>query len=163
MSCSIARTLDLIGEWWTLLILRDIFFGVRRFEELLENLGVSRKVLTDRLDTLVSGGILERRSYQHRPERYEYWLTEKGLELYPVLLVLMQWGDRWMAEQGAPIEILHSTCGHLTRPVVTCIQCGEELNVHNVQTRPGPGLSVNEAAVLQSLIAQNETGKKRGS
>lgn len=141
MCCSVARTLDAIGEWWSLLIVRDIFFGIRRFEELLRDLGISRKVLTERLESLVAVGILERRRYQERPERYEYWLTEKGMELYPVLLVLMGWGDRWIAENGVPLEIIHTTCGAVTHPMVVCARCGTELNAHNIQTRPGPGFT----------------------
>ncbi len=147
MCCSVARTLDLIGEWWSLLILRDVFFGIRRFEELLQDLGISRKILTERLDTLVAVGIVERRLYQERPERYEYWPTEKGMELYPVLLVLMRWGDRWTAPDGAPLEIVHSTCGMLTQPVVVCSHCGGELNAHNIQTRLGPGFVATQEKV----------------
>ncbi|MBW4504839.1 MAG: helix-turn-helix transcriptional regulator [Scytonema hyalinum WJT4-NPBG1] len=139
MCCSVARSLDLIGEWWSLLIVRDIFLGMRRFEELRQDLGISRKVLTERLETLISAEILERRRYHERPERYEYWLTEKGTELFPVLLVLMQWGDRWTAQNGVPREIIHTTCGKLTQPVVVCAHCGTELNAHNIHTRPGSG------------------------
>ncbi|MES1024538.1 helix-turn-helix domain-containing protein [Gloeocapsa sp. BRSZ] len=143
LCCSVARTLDLIGEWWSLLIVRDIFLGMKRFEELRQDLGISRKVLTERLETLISAGILERRRYQERPERYEYWLTEKGMELYPILLVLMQWGDRWTAQNGVPLEIIHTTCGELTQPVVVCTHCRTELNAHNVQTRLGPGFTTD--------------------
>jgi len=139
MCCSVARTLDLVGEWWSLLILRDIFLGIRRFEDIRQDLGVSRKVLTERLDTLVSAGILSRQRYQERPERYEYWLTQKGTELYPVLLMLLKWGDRWVSLDGVPLELVHITCGQVTQPVVICSQCGEELNADNVQTQPGPG------------------------
>jgi DNA-binding HxlR family transcriptional regulator len=139
--CSVARTLDLIGECWSLLIVRDIFLGIRRFEELKQDLGISRKVLTERLKSLVGAEILERRRYQERPERYEYWLTEKGTELYSVLLVLMQWGDRWTAENGVPLEIVHTTCGKVTQPIVVCAHCGIELTAHNIQTRSGPGFT----------------------
>ena len=93
--CSIAHTLDLVGEWWTPLILRDVAYGLRRFGELQEDLGISANVLSDRLDSLVREGLLERRAYQERPRRHEYTLTQKGLELVPALVALMQWGDRW--------------------------------------------------------------------
>ncbi|WNZ25429.1 helix-turn-helix transcriptional regulator [Leptolyngbya sp. NK1-12] len=141
--CSVARTLDLIGEWWSLLIVRDIFLGIRRFEEIRQDLGISRKVLTERLESLVAVEILERRRYQKRPERYEYWLTEKGMELYSVLLVLMRWGDRWTAENGVPLEIIHTTCGVVTEPIVVCAHCGTELNAHNTQHRPGSGFTTD--------------------
>lgn len=144
MCCSVARTLDLVGEWWSLLIVRDIFLGIRRFDELLQNLGISRKVLTERLETLVARGILERRRYQERPARYEYWLTEKGTELFPVLLVLMDWGDRWTAADGVPLEIIHTTCQSVTQPMVVCTHCGTELNAHNIKTRPGPGCNMKD-------------------
>src|SRR3982751_3153860 len=94
LHCSIARTLDIVGERWTLLILRDAFNDVRRFEDFAAGLPVARNILTDRLQTLVAHGILERRRYQERPPRYEYRLTAKGMELYPVLIALLQWGDR---------------------------------------------------------------------
>src|SRR5712692_2233716 len=95
MDCSVAQTLEVIGEWWTLLILRDSFQGVRRFDDFQRRLGVARNVLTQRLDRLVEQGILARRQYQDRPARYEYRLTAKGLDLYPVVIALMDWGDRW--------------------------------------------------------------------
>src|SRR5262249_52054022 len=97
LNCSIARTLDVVGERWTLLVLRDAFNGVRRFEDFPASLPLARNVLTDRLQTLVEHGILQRRRYQERPPRYEYRLTEKGFELYPVLIALLQWGDRHLA------------------------------------------------------------------
>ena len=106
--CSIARTLDAAGEWWSPLILRDVAYGVRRFRELQENLGVSANVLADRLETLLSEGLLETRVYQQRPERHEYHLTEKGLDLVPALLALMAWGDRWAWPGGrGPVTVLH--------------------------------------------------------
>jgi DNA-binding HxlR family transcriptional regulator len=105
--CSIARTLDVAGEWWTPLILRDVAYGVRRFGEIQEDLGISANVLSDRLDGLVAEGILERRVYRERPQRHEYRLTEKGVELIPALLALMQWGDRWRC--AAPTASARST------------------------------------------------------
>src|SRR5271165_7354721 len=103
--CSIARTLDVAGEWWTLLIVRDVAYGVRRFRAIQEDLGISANVLSERLDRLVEEGILERSEYQQRPRREEYRLTGKGTELVPVLIALMQWGDRWTWPAGAgPVE-----------------------------------------------------------
>jgi DNA-binding HxlR family transcriptional regulator len=141
MSCSIARTLDVAGEWWTPLILRSVHLGVGRFDDLQRDLGLSRKVLADRLATLVEHGVLERRAYQERPERFEYALTEKGSELVAALLALMAWGDRWTAgdKGGVPVVLRHDRCGHDTHALVSCASCGEPLRPDEVTARPGPG------------------------
>ena len=119
--CSIARTLDVAGEWWTPLILRDVAYGVRRFAELQEDLGISANVLSDRLETLVAEGILQRTVYQQRPERHEYRLTEKGRELVPALLALMQWGDRWMwPGRARSVRVTHEHCGHEIGVEIRC-------------------------------------------
>lgn len=114
MPCSIARTLDVFGEPWTPLILRDVWIGMTRFEQIRADLGISSKVLTQRLGWLVESGVLERRQYSQRPPRYEYTLTEKGTELCDVLLVLRRWGDKWLAgEEGPPVLNRHRACGKL--------------------------------------------------
>ena len=95
MNCSVARSLDIVGEWWTLLIVRNIMFGQRRFEAIQADLGIARNILSDRLNTLVAHEVVERVKYQEHPERYEYHLTEKGRDLYPVVAALMAWGDKW--------------------------------------------------------------------
>jgi DNA-binding HxlR family transcriptional regulator len=126
--CSIARTLDVAGEWWSLLIVRDVAYGVRRFRAIQEDLGISANVLADRLETLASEEILERVAYQQRPERHEYRLTEKGAELIPVLLALMQWGDRWAWPHGhGPVGVTHDECGHRAHVEVRCPECEREL------------------------------------
>lgn len=126
--CSIARTLDVAGEWWSPLILRDVAYGVRRFRELQEDLGVSANVLSDRLETLVSEGLLETRVYQERPERHEYHLTDKGLDLVPALLALMAWGDRWAWPGGrGPVRVLHKECGEAVSVQVRCEHCDSEV------------------------------------
>ncbi|HXG28893.1 MAG TPA: helix-turn-helix domain-containing protein [Nevskiales bacterium] len=136
MPCSIARTLDVVGEWWTLLIIRDIFNGVRRFDDLLDHLGISRNILTDRLNSLVDKGVLKRARYQERPARYEYRLTEKGLDLLPILLLLMRWGDKWQAgEAGAPVTVIHTDCGHETSATVVCSACGQPLIAGHLHLR----------------------------
>jgi DNA-binding HxlR family transcriptional regulator len=140
-NCSIARSLELIGERWTLLIVRDAFLGIRRFDEFQENLGLSRGVLAGRLNRLVEAGILERRIYQERPERYEYRLTEKGRDLWPVTIGLLRWGDRYFAENGPPRLVLHRGCGGEVTEHLTCAKCGEELTARDVEARPGPGLA----------------------
>ena len=138
-NCSIARSLELIGERWTLLIVRDAFLGVRRFDDFQESLGLSRGVLTDRLNRLVEAGILERRMYQEHPPRYEYGLTEKGLDLWPVTISLLKWGDRYHAEDGPPRLIVHRECGGEVTEHLTCAKCGAELDARDVEARPGPG------------------------
>lgn len=136
MGCSIARALDWIGEWWTPLIVRDVFYGLRRFEALQAHLGISRNILTDRLSTLVEGGILERRLYQEKPERYEYRLTEKGIDLYPILVAMMEWGDRWAAaEGGPPVVLIHEDCGRRMHPRYVCDRCGGEVTARNVRPK----------------------------
>jgi DNA-binding HxlR family transcriptional regulator len=139
--CSIARTLDVAGEWWSPLILRDVAYGVRRFRELQENLGVSANVLADRLETLVSEGLLETRVYQERPERHEYHLTEKGLDLVPALLALMAWGDRWAWSGGrGPITVVHEACGEKVSVELRCERCDSQVASDELRvtlTRPG--------------------------
>lgn len=126
--CSIARTLDVAGEWWTPLILRDVAYGVQRFGAIQEDLGISANVLSDRLETLVAEGILKRSLYQERPERHEYGLTEKGADLIPALLALMQWGDRWAWTGGrGPVRVQHAECGHDVRVELRCPHCEREL------------------------------------
>jgi DNA-binding HxlR family transcriptional regulator len=122
--CSIARTLDVAGEWWSPLILRDVAYGVRRFAEIQEDLGISANVLSDRLETLVAEGLLETRVYAQRPRRHEYRLTEKGADLIPALLALMQWGDRWMWRGSrGPVRVVHEDCGHAVNVEVRCPHC----------------------------------------
>jgi DNA-binding HxlR family transcriptional regulator len=144
MNCSIARTLDLIGERWTLLILRDAFLGVTRFDQWQHRLGIARNVLTARLDRLVSEGILERRRYSDHPPRDEYVLTARGRELAPVLDALRVWGDRHLASAGPPAELVHDDCGKVTVPVPHCSQCGERLRRGHVHLEPGPGATEAE-------------------
>lgn len=139
--CSIAQTLAVVGDRWTLLILRDAFLGTRRFEKFHRQLGVSRHRLTERLNKLVDNGVLEKVLYQERPPRYEYRLTEKGLDLLPVMLTLSDWGTRWCADDtGAPVEYLHRTCNRLARPVLSCSECGEPMTPGTVLPQVGPAL-----------------------
>jgi DNA-binding HxlR family transcriptional regulator len=100
--CSIARTLEIVGERWTLLILREVFIGMRRFDQMQQHLGIARNILSDRLRTLIAHDILEQRQYQDRPPRYEYRLTEKGIDLYPALMTLMAWGDKHLSGRRGP-------------------------------------------------------------
>jgi DNA-binding HxlR family transcriptional regulator len=138
MDCSIARTLDAIGDRWSLLIIRDAFYGVRRFDDFQKGLGVARNVLTDRLQKLVDRGVLERRQYEERPPRFEYRLTESGRDLVGVVLVMMRWGDRWTTDGDAPVTIIHTSCSHATQPLVACSECGEELHLGDLLADPIP-------------------------
>jgi DNA-binding HxlR family transcriptional regulator len=138
MNCSVARTLDIVGEWWTLLIVRNLMFGQRRFEEIQGDLGIARNILSDRLNTLVDAGIVDRVKYMEHPERYEYTLTEKGRDLFQVIAVLMAWGDKWAAPDGPPLVFKHS-CGHLGDARVVCSECGEPMQYENVRAKAGPG------------------------
>lgn len=139
--CSIARTLEVVGERWSLLVLRDALFGVRRFDEFRASLGIASNVLAARLDRLSGEGLLERRRYQTRPDRYEYLLTDKGRELTPVLLMLMTWGDRYYPNPGGPPRVAeHVGCGGELEHMLRCRRCGEQVGFGDLLMRPGPGL-----------------------
>ncbi len=132
--------MDLLGDWWTPLVLREAFYGIRRFDAFQESLGIARNTLTDRLRRLVDEGLLEKRPYQTEPVRYDYVLTEKGRDFYTVLLAMNRWGDRWLAgEQGPPIVFRHDACGHDSHAEVVCADCGEPMTAENTHARPGPG------------------------
>lgn len=146
MNCSIARTLDVAGEPWTPLVIRDLMVGIRRFEELQRDLGISRKVLSQRLQHLLAHGVVERRAYAERPPRHEYVLTEKGRELADVLTALTAWGDRWTAgEAGPPVLLRHLGCGEITHAELRCACCGELLRSDELEFLPGPGAASHAA------------------
>ncbi len=156
MRCSLARGLDLIGDWWSPLIIRDLFLNVGRFDELVEDLGISRNLLTRRLKSLAENGIVERTAYQRRPTRYEYRLTEAGRDLVPAILALTAWGDRWARpEEGSPILFVHKTCGHRFQPQVSCPACGEAISADTVTPLPGPG---GAAVAGTKLVARRLRG-----
>jgi DNA-binding HxlR family transcriptional regulator len=137
MECSIARTLDVIGDRWSLLILRDAFYGVRRFDVFQRDLGVARNILADRLTKLVDHRVLERHQYEERPPRFEYRLSDKGKALMPVLITMMRWGDEWAGPNGMPpVTLTHTTCGKATHPTVVCEHCREELTLRNLRIHP---------------------------
>ena len=144
-TCSIARTLEVVGERWSLLVLRDALFGRRRFDEFQAGLGIASNVLAARLARLCSEGLLERRLYQTRPERHEYLLTEKGRDLAPALIALTEWGDRWAAPDGPPILYRHSTCGSAVTHQVVCATCGRVDDPAAVTALPGPGMPADRA------------------
>jgi DNA-binding HxlR family transcriptional regulator len=139
-NCSIARALELVGERWSILVLRDVFLGVHRFDAIQRDLGVARNVLAARLDRLVAEGVLEKTLYHERPPRYEYRLTEKGLDLWPVVVELLRWGDRHAAPPaGPPIVLRHRDCGGLLGERRICERCGEPLGPRDVSAERGPG------------------------
>ena len=138
--CPLARTADLIGEGWTLLIMREAFYGVRRFEEFQRVLGVGRNILTLRLNTLVDEGLLTKVQYQERPPRHEYRLTDKGRDVYPILAAMATFGDKWLLDGDEPLVMFrHLTCDHDMHAVVTCSECAQPLDARSVRARPGPG------------------------
>src|ERR1700750_1867031 len=131
--CSIGRAMEVLGERWTFLILREAFYGVRRFSDMQRNLGIARNMLSTRLQTLVGAGVLERRLYQEEPERYEYRLTGAARALYPSIVARMRWGDKHLqGELGPPVVLRHNTCGHDADPRLVCGHCGEELRPRDV-------------------------------
>jgi DNA-binding HxlR family transcriptional regulator len=140
IACSIARAVDVVGQRWTPLILRDLFAGMARFEDIRRDLGIASNVLAVRLDDLEQHGVVERRQYQSAPARHEYVLTEKGRDLYPVIATLVAWGDKWLAEPaGPPALTVHAECGHVTTAKAVCAECGGELNAANAIAAAGPG------------------------
>ncbi|HKN40615.1 MAG TPA: helix-turn-helix domain-containing protein [Acidimicrobiia bacterium] len=131
--CSIAQALSIVGDRWTMMVLREAFMRVRRFEDFQTYTGAPRPVLADRLKRLVEEGVLERRRYSERPDRYEYRLTEQGLDLWPVMVSLLRWGDRWLTDKkGPPVELRHKGCGHVMHPELACPDCGEWLEARDI-------------------------------
>ncbi len=138
-NCSVAKSLELIGERWTMLVVREVFLGNRRFDEMAARLSIARNVLTTRLARLVEEGVLEKVRYQERPERFEYRLTEKGLDLWPIMVSLIQYGDRYYATQGPPLILRHKGCGGQVDAHRICSTCGERLTAREVTAELGPG------------------------
>jgi DNA-binding HxlR family transcriptional regulator len=132
--CSVARALSVVGDTWTMLVLKEAFMRVRRFEDFLARTGAPRPILAERLKTLVENGVLDRRQYSERPDRFEYRLTEKGRDLYPVLVSILRWGDRWMSPgAGPPVELRHRGCGYAMHPELACPECGEWLQATDIE------------------------------
>jgi DNA-binding HxlR family transcriptional regulator len=142
MACSIARGLAIAGEPWSPLVIRDVYMGMNRFDELQRDLGISKKVLTERLKHLVEQGMLERRPYSERPLRHEYVLTPMGQEFMDVLMALVAWGDRWTAgEAGPPVLYRHHACGQIAHVEPSCAVCGEPMRSTDIDVLSGPGLA----------------------
>ncbi|WP_194813605.1 helix-turn-helix domain-containing protein [Nocardia sp. XZ_19_385] len=139
MNCSVAQCLEVVGEWWTLLIVRDALFGVTRFDDFRARLGIARNVLTQRLEHLVAHGVLTREPYQQNPIRYDYRLTAKGRALWSVVNAMRQWGDEWAAPDGPPIQAVHESCGHVATIEPHCSSCGERVHARDLHPVYGPG------------------------
>jgi DNA-binding HxlR family transcriptional regulator len=153
-SCSIARSAAIFGDRWTLLILRDIFWKVTKFSELQKSLGITKHRLSDRLNRLVDSGVLYKDLYDENRQHFEYKLTEKGLDLYPIMLAIVNWGDKWEGDlDGPPVHYFHTTCGEAGTAHVACSICGEAMNVNNTSGALGPG-------ILNKVERGEETGIK---
>ena len=139
MHCSVAQSLEVIGEWWTLLILRDAFLGVTRFDDFAKRLGIARNVLTQRLEHLVAHDIMVKVPYQENPVRYDYRLTHKGRSLWLVVDAMRQWGDEWAAPDGPPVQAVHESCGKTTVIEPVCAECGERVRGRDLRPVDGPG------------------------
>jgi DNA-binding HxlR family transcriptional regulator len=156
LDCSIAATVRIIGDRWTLLILRDAFRGIRRFDEFQHDLGIARNLLTDRLGRLVEHGILEKVAYQERPVRYEYRLTRKGIELSPSLVALMKWGDTWMAgDSGPPVVLVHDDCATPVEQTFYCPTCEVEVTPLHLRNRDTHTHARSTNAASVALVAAN--------
>jgi DNA-binding HxlR family transcriptional regulator len=148
ISCSIARAVDVIGQRWTPLIVRDLFAGMTKFEDIRRDLGIASNILAARLAELERNGVVERRQYQSAPARHEYLLTDKGRDLYPVIATLLAFGDKWLSLDGPPALITHTDCGHVTTAKTVCADCGGELNAANAIHSPGPGAKPGPGTAL---------------
>lgn len=138
--CTIARSANILGDGWNLLIIRDACLGRRRFEDFQRSLGIGRNILAARLNQLVAEGVLRRVEYHQRPARFEYRLTDKGREVYPILAAMAAWGDRWLTgPEGSPLQLHHNACGHDMHAEVTCSECHRPIDVRETVARAGSG------------------------
>jgi DNA-binding HxlR family transcriptional regulator len=154
MQCSVARTLDIIGDTWTPLVLRDIALGISRFDAIQRNLGLSRKVLAQRLRSLVEHDVVSRTAYQDAPVRYDYGLTEKGKDLAMVLVAMQRFGDKWVfGPDRAPLVWRHLGCGEVSEPVLSCDKCGEQVGPDDALPVPGPGFDDGQYPELTAVLA----------
>ncbi|MDV6277070.1 helix-turn-helix domain-containing protein [Rhodococcus erythropolis] len=156
--CSIARTMDLVGDAWTPLVLREVFYGTTRFDDFQHTLGIARNTLTDRLRRLVDEEMLTKRRYQEKPDRYDYELTDKGRDFFPVLAAMNAWGDKWTTDSaGVPVVLRHEACGHDTVATVVCSECSVPLQIDDVTARLGPGYP--EHLISHSSVGNRFTSK----
>jgi len=158
LECSLSRSLDMVGEWWTLLIIRDLFYGINTFDLLCKDLGIARNILADRLKKLLEKGLIEKWQKDKGLKRQAYRLTPKGKDLFPIIMALVAWGDRWEAPDGPPVIFRHRPDGHPTQPLIICAQCGEILKAGDITPQKGPGAARPGALPLTlQTPAVNET------
>jgi DNA-binding HxlR family transcriptional regulator len=156
-ACSVAKTLDVVGEWWTPLILRDVFLGVTKFDLIQQDLGIPRKVLAERLTVLVDNDVLSRHAYRDGRTRYEYQLTDKGNDFITALIAMMNWGDRWLSEpNGPPLQVLHSRCGGKVEAQLVCCNCGKTVAHDGLHTESGSGARATRGTAIVSRRARLE-------
>ncbi|MGI9665523.1 MAG: winged helix-turn-helix transcriptional regulator [Acidimicrobiia bacterium] len=154
LDCSVARTLEQIGERWTFLILRDSFYGIRRFADFQDSLGIAKNILASRLTSLVESGIMRKEQYQEHPPRYEYRLTEKGRDLVPMLTTLLAWGDKWATDGEDPVKLTHTDCGAVMHTMTVCGHCQEPINAFNLGIDPIP--EIVQKRVLEGRLATHQ-------
>ena len=145
-TCTIARAVAQVGDEWTLLIMREMFLGTRRFDEFLRLTGTSSHLLSQRLKKLEAQGVINRVPYSERPPRHEYRLTEKGRDLWTVIIALKQWGDRWLSGDDTPVEIVHKGCGCFTKPHMTCPECGEAIDAYDAEAKLSESFELDRKA-----------------
>jgi len=162
LNCSVANTLDLIGEGWTILILREAFFGSRRFEDFQKHLGIARNILTTRLHKLCDNGILERTPIKEGAKRHEYKLTSMGRDLYPIMIALTQWGDRWLQDsKGAPVKFIERTTGEEIADVAILSKDGRKIKARDLALIPGPGATDETVERLKQMAEAWENRDKK--
>ncbi|WP_066910253.1 winged helix-turn-helix transcriptional regulator [Millisia brevis] len=138
--CTVARTVDILGDAWSVLILREAFYGLRRFDEFVVSLSIPRNTLTARLNALIEHGLVRKVQYQSEPVRHEYELTESGRDFFPVMVAMKTWGDKWTAHaEPLPIILRHNICGHELHATVVCDECGREVRLDDTTPHAGPG------------------------
>jgi len=153
MQCPIARSLERVGEWWSILILRDAFHGLTQFDQFQKSLGIAPNMLTRRLNALVESGLLERRLYQQHPPRYEYILTERGRDFRPVLWALLAWGNRHFAPEGASVVVVDAATGQQADPVLMDRNSGKVMTADTFRSAPGPAADERSRARLRGNTA----------
>lgn len=164
--CSVARSLLILGDRWTLLIIRDLFLGNNKFTDLHKSLGITKHRLSDRLNRLIEEGIVSKELYDESRGWHRYQLTTKGLDLFPIIVTLVQWGDKWKKDDdGIPLQLVHKTCGHVSKPELRCNVCGERIEAKDMGVKPGPGImkkiargdTLEQMEPLKSIIAKNQS------
>ncbi len=160
LECPLARSLDIIGEWWSLLIVRDLFYGITTFDLLCQDLGIARNILATRLKKLTDRGIIEKQADAAKPRRQSYCLTRKGKDLFPVIMALVAWGNTWEVPQGPPITFRHLPDGHTVQPLLICGHCGDPLHAGEIRAEKGPGLKRPSALPLPLRTLPDHTRER---